>query len=406
MHRLLSAPAVWLGWVAARLALAGLIAAQTIPFGDVRYYHRGVSGADPTAMTEYPDAGVWPVRVLGWLTGMEGVPFVVGFLVMCLLIDATFLAALLHRRHIRAGWFWVVFGLATGHVLWLRLDLFPGVLVAAAAALLFTRPRWAAAVLALAAAMKLWPAVLAAGLVGGARRVGTWVRVGVFGATLVGLAALTWATSGLDRLLRPVLYQGDRGIQIESLAATPFLVRAHGDPGAYEVGYAASKSFEIHGPGTDMAVQVADVGMAAVLLFALGWAAWQLVADRWSPRVTLAFLTLLVLLLVVVNKVFSPQYIVWVGPLVAVSLALTRSRLVGALAVLTVVAAGLGLWVYPFHYDALWVSPATAGTEIAVLALRNGLIVMMTVLAAAWLRQEVQAHSRRASSATSTPPRP
>lgn len=221
MHRLLSAPAVWLGWVNARLALAGLIAAQTIPFGDVRYYHRGVSGADPTAMTEYPDAGVWPVRVLGWLTGMEGVPFVVGFLVMCLLIDATFLAALLHRRHIRAGWFWVVFGLATGHVLWLRLDLFPGVLVAAAAALLFTRPRWAAAVLALAAAMKLWPAVLAAGLVGGARRVGTWVRVGVFGATLVGLAALTWATSGLDRLLRPVLYQGDRGIQIESLAATP-----------------------------------------------------------------------------------------------------------------------------------------------------------------------------------------
>ncbi|HHU67193.1 DUF2029 domain-containing protein [Corynebacterium sp.] len=416
MHRTLSVPVVWLGWIVSRLLLLRLILAEPMPFGDVRYYYRGVSGADPTALTEYPDAGVWPVRLLGWLTGLEGLAFVVGFLAMNALLDAAVLALLLRRgeRRFTAGWFWVFFGLATGHVLWLRLDLVPGVLVAGTAALLFTRPAVGAAVLAAAAAVKLWPAVLAAGLVGGLRRSGTWVRVGSFLLSLVGLAGVTWVTAGSGRLLSPLSYQGDRGIQIESVAATPFLLRAHGDPEAYWMGYAASKSYEIHGPGTDLAVRAADVALYAVLAFALGWAVWQLFADRWRPRTAVAFLLLLVLLLMVANKVFSPQYIVWVGPLLAVCLRVSGSRLVAWTAGLAVVAAALGLYVYPYHYDELWYSPGTAGVEIAVLAVRNLLIVVMTVLTAAWLAREVRLsgrpapdapgreRSRRASSATST----
>ncbi len=392
---------VWLGWVVSRLLLLRLLLAEPMPFGDVRYYHRGISGADPTALAEYPDVGVWPVRLLGWVTGAEGVPFTIGFVLMNALVDATVLALLLRggQRRLTAGWFWVLFGLATGHVLWLRLDLFPGVLVAGAAALLFSRPAVGSAVLAAAAAVKLWPAVLAAGLVGGIRRSGTWVRVGSFLLALLGLAGVTWATSGPERLLSPLSYQGDRGIQIESVAATPFLIRAHGDPEAYWMGYAASKSYEIHGPGTDLAVAVADVALYAVLVFALGWAVWQLFADRWAPRTALAFLLLLVLLLMMANKVFSPQYIVWVGPLLAVCLQMTRSRLVGLLAGVAVVTAGLGLYVYPYHYDELWLSPGGAGGVIAVLAVRNLLIVVMTGLAALWLGREVRVSGRAAPDA-------
>lgn len=390
MHRLSAVPAVWLGWVVSRLLLGYLILTETTPFGDVRYYHSAVSGADPTAMLEYPDAGVWPVRLLGELTRFEGVPFVYGFLLMCALIDAALLALLLRGGPGRfpAAWFWVFFGLATGHVLWLRLDLFPGGLVAAAAALLLRHPALGSAVLALAAAVKLWPAVLGAGLVGGLRHRGTWIRVGSFCAASTALAGLTWATSGLPRLLSPFSYQGDRGLQIESLAATPFLVRAHLVPEAYTVGYAASKSFEIHGPGTGLAVRLTDLGMAAALLFAVGWAVWQLRADRWHPRGAVAFLLFMALLLMAVNKVFSPQYLVWIGPLVAVCLLLSRTRLLRTLAGLLVLAAALGLYVYPYHYDELWSSPATAGVEIAVLALRNVIVVVMTVLAGVWLFNE------------------
>lgn len=388
MRRFSSVPVVWFGWVVARLILAGMILVEPHPLGDVRYYHSGLFGTDPTAMTEYPDAGVWPLRLLSALTGPEMTGFLIGFGVMMMLVDAAFLTLLLSvggTRRFTAAWFWVCFGLAAGHVFWLRLDLFPAVLVGLFAALLFTRPAVGAAVLALATAVKLWPGVLAAGLVGGLRRGATWRRVLAFTFTLVALAGVTWWTSGLPRLLNPLDYQGGRGIQIESLAATPFLLHAHNRPGEYWIGFAASKSFEISGPGTDVAVLATDWAMVAVLLAAVAWAGWNLMADRWRPLRTVAFSLLFVLLLIMTNKVFSPQYIVWLGPLLAVCLYVTRSRLVQVMAVLTVIAAVLGTWVYPFHYDALWADPATAGTEITVLAVRNGLIVVLTLLAAMWL---------------------
>ena len=135
VRTLFSTPAVWIGWVVSRLILGRLLVGSSMPFGDVRYYHVGLWGDDPTAMMEYPDAGVWPVRLLGWITTSDLTVFIAGFVVMCVLIDAALLALLLRfggpRRFI-AGWFWVFFGVATGHVLWLRLDLFPGVLVAGA----------------------------------------------------------------------------------------------------------------------------------------------------------------------------------------------------------------------------------------------------------------------------------
>ncbi|MDO5670628.1 MAG: DUF2029 domain-containing protein [Corynebacterium sp.] len=410
MRLLLSSPAVWLGWVLSRLVLARLLIGSPMPFGDVHYYHVGLWGTDPTAMLEYPDAGVWPVRLLGWITTPDITAFLAGFVVMCVLIDAAFLALVLRfggQRRFVAGWFWVFFGVATGHVLWLRLDLFPGILVAAAAALLLRHPALASAVLAGAAAVKLWPAVLAAGLVGGMRRVGTWLRVGSFFAALAVLAGITGLTSGLDRLLSPLSYQGDRGIQIESLAATPFLIAAHENPGGYWMGFAESRSFEIAGPGTATAVQVADFAMIAVLVAAFGWALWQLFADRWHPLPAVAFMLTMVLLLIVSNKVFSPQYIVWIGPLLAVCLTLTRSRLVSAMAILTVFAAALGLYVFPYNYDPLWQDPVNATTVIAALALRNALIVVLTGLSVAWLLQETRRtshpRSRRASSSTSSP---
>lgn len=389
----MSVTAVWCGWVVSRIILGAMIIREPMPYGDPSYYHFGLFGDDPSAMTEYPDAGVWPLRLLGWITTSELTPFLVGFTVMCVLIDAAVLALLLtygRERGPLAGWFWVFFGLATGHVLWLRLDLFPGVLVAAFAWLLLSRPAVASAVLAAAAAVKVWPAVLAAGLVGGIRRTGTWVRLVSFFGTLAALCLVTVITSGPERLVSPLTYQGDRGIQIESLAATPFLLRAHSDPEAYWMGFAASKSFEIHGPGTAAAVQVADVTMALVLVFAVSWAAWQLFTERWAPRPTIAFSLLLVLLLIVSNKVFSPQYIVWIGPLLAVCLTITRSRLVLAMAALTVLAAALGFYIYPYHYTPIWNDPANAGTAIYVLAARNAVMLLITALAAAWLVRELR----------------
>ena len=101
-------PAVWIGWLISRLLLCWLIWRDQRPFGDVRYYFNGVTGLDPTALTEYPDAGVWPVRLLVLLTGDTWGAFQVGFLFMCPLLDAAFLTLILRRTdrsRLTAGWF-------------------------------------------------------------------------------------------------------------------------------------------------------------------------------------------------------------------------------------------------------------------------------------------------------------
>ncbi len=391
MHRLSTTAAVWVGWLIARLFLGWMVLGTQAPVGDVRYYHAGIFGDNPSDLAEYPDAGIWPLRVLALLSGPEIDRFIAGFVVLCLLLDAVFLALLLRfgrGRRFSAAWFWVFFGVAAGPVFVLRLDLYPGLLVAAFAALLFHRPRWATAALALATTMKLWPGVLAAGLVGGWRRTGTWLRVGWFAGSLVLLCLLTVATSGFDRLLSPLTYQGDRGLQVESLAATPFVIASYLDPESWSIAYSSSKSFEISGVGTVGAVMVADWLMVAVLVFAVVWALRNLLTDRWHPRTTIAFSLLLVCLLIVTNKVFSPQYIVWLGPLLAVCLCLTDSRLLRAMAGLVVATAALGTVLFPFLYHDFTHDIRNAAAAVVVIVVRNLLVLGICALAAAWLWRE------------------
>lgn len=392
MHKILSVPGVWAGWVAFRLLLGYFILQNHSARGDIAYYFYGIFGDDPTMMTEYPHAGVWPTLILGWIVGDRIDAYYIAFTVMMLLIDALFLAFLLRHHDGRsqvflAGWFWVLFGTAAGHVFVWRLDLFPGVAVAAAAALLATRPHWAAACLAFATTMKLWPGVLAAGLVGRFNHRGTWTRLAAFFGTLVALCLFTVATSGFDRLISPLTYQDDRGLQVESIPATIAMLQGHHDPASFDVSYAASKSFEITGPGVEFAQQISSVAMVVAIVFALAWAIGHFVMGGWNPRKTMVFFITIILLLLVANKVFSPQYIVWLGPVLAVFLRQEgRNTFAWILSVLCVIAAALGTYVFPFNYEGIMnladLAPAYA------LAARNGIIVVMAVLSVVWLVRE------------------
>ena len=141
--------------------------------------------------------------------------------------------------------------------------------------------------------------------------------------------------------------------------------------------------------------------MTAMLVFAIGWALYRLFAGEWTTRTTMAFFTVMVLLLIATNKVFSPQYIVWLGPLLAVVI---RQRLPqgfaslkvlqGLIAVCTIVAAGLGTLVYPFNYDYIWHYVGEKMFPVYVLAARNILILVMVLIGLIWLGLEV-AFSKR-----------
>lgn len=386
-------------WVAANAVIVGILIFWPFAKGDPMYYFRNSLGkpAHPShgalPLSEYPDAGLWPVRAIIQVCGDHAHVFLTlfsGFLIAC---STVFFFYLLNRSH-RAALFWTAFTAAAGPIVYSRLDLIPGLLVAATAAALFTHPKVASALLGFAAMSKLWPAALAAGLVDRWNRSATWARLATFGGTLVVVGAITALTSGWDRLVSPLTYQDVRGLQIESILATPLIVAAAFFPGHWHIDKAPSKSFEIFGPGVDQLVTASSVLMACTMLFGLAWALWHFLGDAWSPRSTALFFLTMVLLLIVSNKVFSPQYVVWFGPVLAVLLAKQPGDMPSApkraetqveadtlrkLTWLSVLAAGLTTVVFPFTYNLLFEGPHWFAA--LVLTARNILMVYITYLA-------------------------
>lgn len=344
-------------------------------------------------LSEYPDAGLWPVRAIIQLSGDHAYVFLTLFSAVLIAFSTAFFFYLLNRSH-RAALFWTAFTAAAGPIVYSRLDLIPGLLVAATAAALFTHPKLASALLGFAAMSKLWPAALAAGLVDKWNRSTTWVRLAAFGGTLVVVGAITVLTSGWDRLVSPLTYQDVRGLQIESILATPLIVAATIFPGQWHIAKAPSKSFEIFGPGVDQLLTASSVLMVCTMLFGLGWALWRFLGDAWSPRSTALFFLTMVLLLIVSNKVFSPQYVAWFGPLLAVLVAKQPDEARSAsgrdaaqsepdtlrkLTWLSVLAAALTTVVFPFTYNLLFEGPHWFAA--LVLTARNILMVYITYLA-------------------------
>lgn len=343
-------------------------------------------------LSEYPDAGLWPVRAIIQLSGDHAYVFLTLFSGFLIALSTAFFFYLLNRSH-RAALFWTAFTAAAGPIVYSRLDLIPGLLVAATAAALFTHPKLASALLGFAAMSKLWPAALAAGLVDKWNRSTTWIRLATFGGTLVVVGAITALTSGWDRLVSPLTYQDVRGLQIESILATPLIVAAAFFPGHWHIDKAPSKSFEIFGPGVDQLVTASSVLMACTMLFGLGWALWHFLGDAWSPRSTALFFLTMVLLLIVSNKVFSPQYVVWFGPLLAVLVAKqpeepgastqagtnSEADALRKLTWLSVLTAALTTAVFPFTYNLLFEGPHWFAA--LVLTVRNILMVYITYLA-------------------------
>lgn len=386
-------------WAAANAVIVGILIFWPFAKGDPMYYFRNSLGK-PThpshgalPLSEYPDAGLWPVRAIIQLSGDHAYVFLTLFSAVLIAFSTAFFFYLLNRSH-RAALFWTAFTAAAGPIVYSRLDLIPGLLVAATAAALFTHPKLASALLGFAAMSKLWPAALAAGLVDKWNRSTTWVRLAAFGGTLVVVGAITVLTSGWDRLVSPLTYQDVRGLQIESILATPLIVAATIFPGQWHIAKAPSKSFEIFGPGVDQLVTASSVLMACTMLFGLAWALWHFLGDAWSPRSTALFFLTMVLLLIVSNKVFSPQYVVWFGPVLAVLLAKQPGDMPSApkraetqveadtlrkLTWLSVLAAGLTTVVFPFTYNLLFEGPHWFAA--LVLTARNILMVYITYLA-------------------------
>lgn len=375
------------GWWVTRMALLLFAAHQRGPAPEVKYYYKGVTGQG-SALREYPDLGVVPLRVLHLLTGDDRVHFTVAFAALILLCDAALTWYLARRHAWWAVWFWLLSGLALAPIYTRRLDLMAGLLVAWAAALLTRRGPASAILTACATAVKLWPAALLAGLVGHWRASGTWMRLGWAGLTLVATVALTTVTQGWDRVTSPLDYQVDRGLQTESVAATPFLWAHWAAPQRWKIDYAASKSFEVFGPHVSVGLAATTVLSIAVAAVILGVALRAFLrTGALTPTATRALWLVSIAGILVSSKVFSPQYLMWVTPLLAVMLALDgrpRSLIGGACAV-TLAACVLTTAVYPLTFNGFISSTNPSAVSYLYATGRNLLIVALLVIAGMWL---------------------
>lgn len=344
---------------------------------DVRYYFDGLA-APGRSLLEYPDASLWPIRALFSVTGAVPEAFAWAFLLANSVLSGLFLWYLT-RQGVAGARFWAWFNLALCPLILTRLDLAVGLAVALFVILCGTRwAVWAPVVLSYATMMKLSPGVLAVSLVGRWRATGTWLRVAVFVLGLVGFGAVTALGAGPQRLVTPLDYQSDRGLQVESIVATPLVLGAALFPDTWRIHYASSKSFEILGPGADVGVQVTNVLLAATVIFALVVAVRHLFLPAkfpgWNQEFVLFISLALGMLLIVSNKVFSPQYLMWVAPLVAlVLLRGARPRFARVFLVATVLSAVIYPWAYLILVEgpALWVA--------VVLVVRNCLVAGLCV---------------------------
>jgi Glycosyltransferase family 87 len=235
-----------------------------------------------------------------------------------------------------------------GPVSLLRFDLWPAALTGIAlAALLTDRMRLGSAALAAAATAKLYPLALAPlAFLYIRRRAGpdTARRAAVVFA-VTGLAVLApFVLLGPGGVASSLQRQAGRGLEIESLGAGALLV-AH-QLGAYTATVVpASGSFDLQGALPDAfaaaeSILLAAVVTALVVLFAR--------SDRGRAELVLASATV-VTFAVLLGKVLSPQFLLWLVPLVPLLAGETSL----ATWVLFPAALVLTHLVYPGRHEAL-----------------------------------------------------
>jgi hypothetical protein len=323
----------------------------------------------------YPQLAMLPMLAT-WLFAWA-VSYTPAWAIMVGIVDAAAFAVLVGRGRSTgrtvAAWFWLAFIALMGPVALYRLDAVTVPLGIMGCLWLIGRPWVGAILLAAATWIKVWPAALLAAAVIAVRR-----RFAVIGGAL----AVSVATVGAVALLGGGAYvfgfvgdQTGRGLQVESPVSTFYLWDLMlGGPS--RVFYNPDLlTFEVYGPFVDPVIDLMTplLALAVIGIAALGaYKAWRGAGfAALFPPLALALVTVFIAL----NKVGSPQYMVWlVVPLVA-GIVLDRRRWWKP-AVLGLVIAAATQIIYPLTYFDLLVA---LPFPVVVITVRNILLVVLAV---------------------------
>ena len=345
---------------------------------------------------QYPPGAAGPL-LLPKLFANSVIPgsYLVMFVLMCLAADVAVFVLLLRTAARTAGadavgdrpspagpWLWTLGVAAIGPMAYGRYDV---VVTACAVAALTVVGRTERATLAargaligIGAFIKVWPAAILFGAPRGRR-----------GRLFVAAAALALAVPTLVlRLVFPgvlsfLTNQKSRGIQIESVFATPFLV-GHWFGLRRLIQNSEYGAYEYVGAGTVLAATAALAATATgfALLLWLRRRAARSFGPGGFPLALLPDVALAATLVAVVtSRVLSPQYLVWILGLSAVCL--TRPDTVQRVPAWIVLGAvSVTQLIFPLFYHSMRGGQVYSGL---ILVGRNGALVAAAVLAMAGL---------------------
>ena len=346
---------------------AGLVRAGEIPYRDFAF--------------EYPPAALPALLVPSWLPWSFATSFAV-LMGVCGAGCVAAAAAVLRAVGAGTARTWLallaigVSPLVLGSLFDTRYDLWPALLaVAGTWALVRERPLTAGALLGLGFAAKLWPGVLlplAAAYLWRRRGCGDALTA-VAAFAVVALACflpfVALSPGGVAASLRSQL---DRPLQIESLGSAVLLAAQHlGMRPLSTVDAGGGQALSGRG-----AVLAADLSTTLEVASVLG--IWLLFAlrRRLDAETLLAAVAGAVAALVAFDKVLSPQYVIWLVPLVV----LVRGARGIAASVLLLVALGLTQTWFPWSYWRLALDHASPWTWF-LLARDLALVALAVVLA-------------------------
>ena len=374
------------GAVHAWLVLVGVVLLPRKAFYDLVLYRNwvglGLHGGPWPVLdvpSVYPVGALVPMLIPAAISTTSTAAYALGWSALVTALDAVAVRALVRRGGTRGAGWWLVFLVLLGPVAMGRIDAIVAPIVIVALLASTRRPAVAAGLITVAAWIKVAPGVLLLPLLTIARR---RLRDVVAPAALVtgGIVAAVALGGGLRYVASFLSAQDARGLQVEAVSASPWVLAALARDDVRVLLNVRLATWEIVGPGTagvaralDLVLPLAVVGLAALI-----WRARARPLDvlAWAPLA-------LVTLLIVANKVGSPQYIGWLAPPIAVAVASRtpglgpptpdsgfRTRIAG----LALLIAVLTQVVFPLSYRSL----LTGNALIAViLVVRNVALVAL-----------------------------
>ncbi|MHB8792280.1 MAG: glycosyltransferase 87 family protein [Thermoleophilia bacterium] len=194
-------------------------------------------------------------------------------------------------------------------------------------------------------------------------------------AFIIALPFLVAAPSGLANAF---LYHAERPLQLESSWASPLLlmakfsgyeVRIMNSYGSHNVFASASDAFAmLSGPIT------------ALILLAGYWIYWRRSikdeSTKWDATLLVRFAAIAIATFIFGGKVFSPQFLIWLLPLIALIKGRDRGLVTGLFAAVLV----LTQWEFPARYWELYLLEKHMVVEVAARNLLLGLVLLLMII--------------------------